>query len=101
MTLQLRLWALPKTQEGTTEHFYNKKGVFTFSLKLFQQQCGRQGERMEEGTETTQRHTGIIQGGNEENLHYVNENRQERMAQKTVFKVGMYTIPYFNMDQNL
>lgn len=98
MILQLRLWALPKTQEGTTEHFYNKKkDVFTFSLKLFQQQCGRQGERMEKGTETTQGHTGIIQGGNEENLHYVNENSQERMAQKTVFKVGMYTIPYLSI----
>lgn len=36
MTLQFRLWALPKTQEGTTEHYYNqKKDVFICSLNLF------------------------------------------------------------------
>lgn len=36
-------------------------------------------------------------GGNEENLHYVNENSQERMAEKNVLKVGMYTIPYLSI----
>lgn len=49
MTLQFRLWALTKTQEGTTEHYYNqKKDVFICSLNLFWQHVADRAEGREE-----------------------------------------------------
>lgn len=34
VTLQFRLWALPKTQEGTTEHLYNQEKDVCISIKV-------------------------------------------------------------------